>query len=642
MRPLGILGACVVLSASLLPACGSREAGCVDLDLDGYGEGCPAGPDCDDTNPLRHVNCDLVPPPDCEATPFATGCPCLPGVAECYPGPADTRDVGPCRAGRSLCIHGHRGLCQGAIVPRPELCSGVDDDCDGRVDEGTLSPCGGCMAGCGGEVWGEGAAPFAPTDALEVTSQGALTLRREPVVVGDVWIANGAEDTVSRLDAASAREVARYFSGGAEPSRVAVDWRGDAWIANRAFDGVGSVTKIASDPARCVDRDGDGLDTSTGSTPVAGDECVLFTREVGGRAGVPRALAVDGHVGPDGGGGGDVWVGLHDEGAVVRLDGETGLERERIETPGFEPYAAGFDPWGTLWMISRDGYLLSVEGVGGATPTVNVREVPLPCYLLYGLDLDREGRIFVTGFGCDRVSTFDPATERWSTLGTPPSVRGAVIDDARELAFVAHTDGRVSQLRVAPLSVEATWELAGLGVVPREAIGIGLDAFGHVWVASTSGAAGGRGVATRLDPATGAVGAQVSVGVGPHTQGDLTGAKRAERFVPSGSASYVFRGCATGDARVSPDTVWQRLHVTADVSPFGRVIVDARHAPTEVELADAPFVRVGVRPDDPSPMTLDLPRGGLVEVRLTLEVDGPLGAPRVRRVGLEESCPGPD
>jgi len=170
---------------------------------------------------------------------------------------------------------------------------------------------------------------------------------------------------------------------------------------------------------------------------------------------------------------------------------------------------------------------------------------------------------------------------------------------------------------------------------------VGLDALGRVWVASGNGAPG-VGVATRFDPESESVTAQVPVGRAPHTQGDLTGAKRAERFLPRGSTTRVFDGCPTIGDGPSPDTEWLRLHAILDPGANGRVIVEGRHAATREGLASAPFEELARFPGATSPIALDLPRGGVVELRLTLEVEGAIGAPRVRRLGIEQSCPGPE
>ena len=64
----------------------------------------------------------------------------------CYSGPADTLGVGECIPGELTCSAGQWGaftpnnlfvedLCLGEVTPKPEICNGKDDDCDGVVEE---------------------------------------------------------------------------------------------------------------------------------------------------------------------------------------------------------------------------------------------------------------------------------------------------------------------------------------------------------------------------------------------------------------------------------------------------------------------------------------------------------------------------
>jgi streptogramin lyase len=621
-----------------LAACEAAPV-CVDRDLDGLGAGCEGGPDCDDTNPDRGPDCDAVPPPDCETDPRRTGCPCLPGsVSECFPGPAERAGIGLCTTGRSRCVNGHWGRCVGAQAPRAEICDGLDQDCDGAVDEGVRSPCGGCTRGCDGDVWGDPFVEGGP--GLAIGDRGELTLARIEAARGTVWVPNTAEGTVSRIDAARAVEVARYATGdrdaiALEPSRVGVDWNGDAWIANRAFDDVSSVVRIAGDPERCVDRDGDGVETSSGPDDVRAwgeDECVVASVAVGAAREVARALAIDGDRGLDGAGGGDVWIGLHDGQAFVEVDGATARVRRRIETPGFSPYAAVFDPWGRLWSIAREGHLLRIDP-GTDPPELELIEVPLGCWLLYGLAVDAQGRLAMTGFSCDTVTVYDPRLARFSTVPTAPSPRGAAFEGTT--LWVAHTAGRVSRMALDPLRTIASTSIATSAAAPLDTIGVGTDGLGSVWVISSRGAPDGAGVATRIDGERGVVTAQVPVGAAPHTHGDPIGVARFGEFVPEGSASRVFLGCPEGGTR------WVAVHAAIDPGTHGAVRLEVRHAADAASLAVAPFEPLGTVPEDPLPFPLALPEGGVVEIRLTLSVRARIGAPRVQRIGVQWVCPGP-
>jgi hypothetical protein len=78
----------------------------------------------------------------------------------CYEGPVGTADVGACRAGTQPCSGGQWGLCTGQILPSAEQCGdGLDNNCDGQVDEGCGCPDGATQPCYGGAVGTAGVGP---------------------------------------------------------------------------------------------------------------------------------------------------------------------------------------------------------------------------------------------------------------------------------------------------------------------------------------------------------------------------------------------------------------------------------------------------------------------------------------------------
>ena len=65
---------------------------------------------------------------------------CTPGdFISCYTGPVATLGVGICKAGTRTCGPSATwGACAGVVLPQPEIANGIDDDCDGVIDNGVF------------------------------------------------------------------------------------------------------------------------------------------------------------------------------------------------------------------------------------------------------------------------------------------------------------------------------------------------------------------------------------------------------------------------------------------------------------------------------------------------------------------------
>ncbi|MHB8872962.1 MAG: MopE-related protein [Myxococcaceae bacterium] len=59
----------------------------------------------------------------------------------CYTGPGGTQGVGACQAGTQTCSAGVFAACEGEVLPSAETCDNQDNDCDGNRDEALTRTC---------------------------------------------------------------------------------------------------------------------------------------------------------------------------------------------------------------------------------------------------------------------------------------------------------------------------------------------------------------------------------------------------------------------------------------------------------------------------------------------------------------------
>jgi streptogramin lyase len=482
-------------------------------------------------------------------------------------------------------------------------------------------------------------------------------------------VAASGRGTVVRIHVETGEVVGEYRTApagrGGNPSRTTVDKVGNVWVANRAEDtgGRGSVARIglvsggtrvdaagAPDPNgqyvqgpfaynTCVDRDGDGLlRTSSGlgnvlqctiaggidndgGVDTAEDECLLsYTRVTGTRT---RTVAVDSN--------NDVWVGGEDT-DHEKLDGTTGAPVPGSQvTFGCGGYGGLVDKAGTLWSARLGTGLLRMDTatLAGACHGLGKGD--------YGLALDpNTGDIWHTFIDGNRVAKLAPnGTLRNIYTHGNEHAQGVAVDDNGNV-WVAHSIFGGGATTVGHLRTDGTF--VGNVKLPEGhgPTGVAIDANGKVWVTNLE-----TNNAQRIDPNAGPVGGggfpvgavDMSVDLGdgadPYNYSDMTGAVLGEVTAPLGTWNVV------QDSGI-PDGTWRKITWNTEPQasePSGTSItVEARAAESEADLPSASYVSV-------SNGTEFMLTGRFVEVRVSLRPSGDGTSPVLSDIRVEANLP---
>jgi streptogramin lyase len=621
---------------------------CQDSDGDGYGPGCRLGPDCDDNDPSLNFSCD------CDLVPHQ-GCPCQDGQElECFEADKKYLDVGVCRAGKRNCQDGKFSACLGQVLPSAETCNNLDDDCDGRRDE--IAACSSCGPSCYQQTNGpDYGLPFDDQNmqGLELTPEGYLQLPDSQAVrLTFLYVANSDEGTVSKIDTTTGREVARYLSAlcrsdprnrgsascsGNAPSRTAVDFNGDVWVANRAFGQQGTVTKIAHRDCPDLnqngridtssDVDGDGRISLANPQEYLGedDECILFTVNVGGIDAIPRAIALDaGDI--EFGGPGRAWVGTYNELRFYRLDPGDGHVQVQVDI-GLHPYGAAIDSRGQLWATDvNTGTITSIDtGTLAVGPVIKLTDWSGS----YGIAVDGRDRVWVGGYAQEGAARYNPADGSTLVVSTPGlGVGRGIAADAAGYIWLAHswlTDGtRIGRLTRFRADDGSELRVYDFPADALETIGVGIDFDGRAWGVNRQ-----TDNTCRVEPQSGQVEC-FPTGHGTYTYSDFTGFALRNFTAPRGTYKQIFQGCRQGATR------WKQVAWEASTPAGTRIVVHLRAADEIPALAGAQ--RHGPYKQSPADLLGEKIFGYYLLVEVLLETDVENLSPILKALSVQWVC----
>jgi len=503
-----------------------------------------------------------------------------------------------------------------------EACDFVDNDCDGKVDEGTGSTCGNCDPTCHQTDVGQGGdEAFDPNDenssGVATGEDGSLVMSSEEVKLAYLWVANSGENTVSKIDTVTGKEAGRY-AVCANPSRTAVDLYGDVWAACRND---GAVAKISVYEKNCIDKNKDGkIQTSKDLNnsgkiesnemyPKGQDECLLLLAYPGGS--IQRSVGVDKA--------NNAWVGEWNGMILRKLNAISGQVMDSISINPTRPYGLVIDGNGIIWISGREQcYITRVDP---ATKQVKHYAVPSCCGSLYGIAVDINGKVWVANSHCNgNVYKFDPVTSAFSTVVTNWGygyTRGVAASLDGYVYFGHHTwtcqNGRwITKIDVNTNQVVAVFATAGSGVTG--VTGVALDYDNNLWGINQC-----TNSVTKINATTGAVIGTYSVGSAPYTYSDMTGYSLKSYTAPKGFYQHIIPGGSVGS------TTWTELSVDFTANGKSYIEVKLRSADTVAGLNVTDWVGpYGPFPPNAFPLDLsNLPglKGKYLQVEFGLFAD---------------------
>ena len=459
---------------------------------------------------------------------------------------------------------------------------------------------------------------------------GSLRLDQPGKPLPFVYIPCSARGTVVRIDAESGAITGEFLSApdgrAKDPSRTTVDEYGNVWVSNRAENSVingvskGSVIRIGiviggtrcnadgtPNPSgqflkppflynTCIDRNGDGLIRTSrglgdilpwtnaggvdndGGVETAQDEAItVYTRVFATGA---RTLAIDEN--------GDIWVGGSANRFHEKLNGTTGQPIPgTVFNTGTGGYGGLIDGNGFLWSSGAPGNpILKYNTNTGVATNISGNGD-------YGLGIDpNTGEIWATNVEGNRVVKMSPSG---AILGSCPHgnfyAQGVGVD-AFGNVWVAHSLIGPSTT-IGHLRTDGTYvgnvQLGTQGAGP---IGIAIDNNGKIWTSGING-----NTAQRINPNAGPIGGggfpvgavdltvNLGAGAGPYTYSDMTGFVAINATVPSGSWTVIHDGQIAGRK-------WGKITWNADVPEQTGIRVEARASDNLLNLALTPFVEV--------------------------------------------------
>lgn len=434
---------------------------------------------------------------------------------------------------------------------------------------------------------------------------GGVVLSRSLNCVPFLWVPSAKDGIVSKIDARSGKELARYAMGPQNsrwaPLCVTVDVDGNAYVACSSNVGAKLVkicaananTRILSDPERT------SFDVNANGSPQAltwgSDSRVSVVASLAKRDTRPTALAFDAN--------GLLWVSLWGEQSVEAVDIDKGAVVHSVPVAG-RPDAMIAGSRGSLWALCGDSdRLCRIDTMlGKSNGEYNFQGHGIKSVCLG----QEEDTIWVgsnDGLLCLNIDTGQYTLNQ--TL-TGAALAGVTLDKAGDIWAACPSTSQTVRFSSFDLKTTAVID------VGRGPNSISVDWDGYVWTLDESGS-----TASRIDPRESRCVAKATTGKAPYSSCAFTAHSLKAGVCPSGSWQVLI------DAK-RPGAGWGTLAWDC-TSSGGHIAAAVRSADVPAALQDQQFLPIN------NGVEFEVPDGRFLEVRVTFK-GGSNTTPILRRM----------
>lgn len=399
-----------------------------------------------------------------------------------------------------------------------------------------------------------------------------LVLINATNIIPYLWIPSPDAGTVSKIDARTGRELARYRMGPADapwwPGSVTTDTEGNAYIACGCGASGGRIVRILAGPDSIVrsdrqvvtswDQNSNCQISTSEMLPWGRDELVGPVIDLG--EAWPTCVAMDDA--------GYLWVGLWGEQSIVKVDPRKGKVSSKVFVAG-RPSTMVVGPSGSIWVLSRDANTLSeVSAVSGTLKSYADLHGSAP----ESMCMDAEGILWMGSHkGLLRFDTRTHVLSKYET-DSGEGLSGVTVDPSGDIWAACPNRNQVIHY-----SRDTMKETATVGVGKRPGA-MSTDGDGYVWVLNE-----GSATASRIDYRDDTRTASATTGPGPACNTQFVGSLVKRGMSPNGNWRVIV------DSRLD-GAGWGTLDW--ETSGVGKVEFQVRSAPRPDVLADQPWVDV--------------------------------------------------